>query len=154
MRHLTVCLGLYQDRDVLILRLAVKTLKLLGALQKNKSQQSGTILKHLEFYMISASNSYVGDREFPSGDLQQIWKAVVSRLGSVSKALFHAHGTLCFLNDRGALVSIKTEPLLKLALGKRLELETAFRKVCGRPIPVNLTIAPSSPMQLVKLLSI
>lgn len=99
--------------------------------------------------MIATSNSYVGDRAFPSGDLQQIWKAVVSRLGSVSKALFHAHGTLCFLNDRGALVSIKTEPLLKLALGKLLELETAFREVCGRPIPVNLTIAPSSPMPLV-----
>lgn len=98
---------------------------------------------------MTTSNSYVSDRDFPPGDLQQIWKAVVNRLSSISKALFNAHGTLYLLNDSGALVSIKTEPLLKLALGKLLELEAAFREVCGRPIPVNLTVAPSSSTELV-----
>ncbi|AIE74971.1 MULTISPECIES: DNA polymerase III subunit gamma/tau [unclassified Synechocystis] len=78
-------------------------------------------------------------------DLNQVWAETLNNLGSLSQSLFNAYGSLLDLVGINATVSVTTQQLLKIAAGKKDELERAMGQACGQAIKVNLVVGNQSP---------
>ncbi|QUS61656.1 DNA polymerase III subunit gamma/tau [Synechocystis sp. PCC 7338] len=81
-------------------------------------------------------------------DLSQVWEETLNNLGALSQSLFKSFGALVGLVGNNATVSVTTQQLLKIAAGKKDELEAALGQACGQSMKVNLVVGkPSAPAQ-------
>ncbi|WLT36824.1 DNA polymerase III subunit gamma/tau [Synechocystis sp. B12] len=79
-------------------------------------------------------------------DLTQLWSETLNNLGALSQSLFKSFGSLINLVGNNATVSVTTQQLLKIAAGKKDELEAALGQACGQSVKVNLVVGkPSTP---------
>ncbi|MBE9194540.1 DNA polymerase III subunit gamma/tau [Synechocystis sp. LEGE 06083] len=78
------------------------------------------------------------------GDLAQLWAETLNNLGALSQSLFKSFGALVGLVGNNATVSVTTQQLLKIAAGKKDELEAALGQACGQSVKVNLVVGKSS----------
>ncbi|MDJ0842806.1 DNA polymerase III subunit gamma/tau [Crocosphaera sp.] len=77
-------------------------------------------------------------------DLEKIWQLVLDKLPVLSAALIKQHGYLINYKGTVATVGIKAQRLLKAAQDKLPQIESAFEKVVGHKVKVNLQISPTS----------
>ncbi len=74
-------------------------------------------------------------------DLEQIWNQVLPQVKPFgTQVLFRQHGQLLAFESHLACVSIRSQPLLKMAQDKTSNLEAAFEQVYARAIKVQLTV--------------
>jgi DNA polymerase-3 subunit gamma/tau len=78
------------------------------------------------------------------GDLTQLWSETLNNLGALSQSLFKSFGSLINLVGNNATVSVTTQQLLKIAAGKKDELEAALGQACGQSVKVNLVVGKPS----------
>lgn len=77
-------------------------------------------------------------------DLTQLWSETLNNLGALSQSLFKSFGSLIGLVGNNATVSVTTQQLLKIAAGKKDELEAALGQACGQSVKVNLVVGKPS----------
>lgn len=95
-------------------------------------------LEKQDYSSVEMSNSH--------WDLSQVWGETLNNLGALSQSLFKSFGSLINLAGNNATISVTTQQLLKIAAGKKDELEAALGQACGQSMKVNLVVGkPSAP---------
>ncbi|MDJ0731336.1 MAG: DNA polymerase III subunit gamma/tau [Crocosphaera sp.] len=77
-------------------------------------------------------------------DLEKTWQLVLDKLPLLSSALIKQHGYLISYQGTVATVGIKVQKLLKAAQDKLPQIESAFQKVVGHKVKVNLQVRTAS----------
>ncbi|MDJ0510987.1 MAG: DNA polymerase III subunit gamma/tau [Crocosphaera sp.] len=73
-------------------------------------------------------------------DDEKLWQLVLTNLPPFLSGLIKEHGFLIDYTKNVAKVSLKTGPLLNLAKGKMVEIESAFEKSLGHKVKVHLQV--------------
>jgi DNA polymerase-3 subunit gamma/tau len=63
----------------------------------------------------------------------------------MTTTLMQQQAQLVSLQENAAYISLKSEPLMRIAKGKQTELESALQQVCQRQIRVHLQVGNSQP---------
>jgi len=73
--------------------------------------------------------------------LGQTWKDVLPHISPRStKELMLQHGKLIALNDGEARIKVSSAPLLRMAIAKLPEIESAFRKAFGTTVKIRMEV--------------
>lgn len=78
----------------------------------------------------------------PEDSPEQIWQRILGNIQMLAtQALLREHGKLIAYDSQLACISIKTEPLLKIAEDKLPEIEATFEKTLNKKVTVKLEVA-------------
>jgi DNA polymerase III subunit gamma/tau len=73
---------------------------------------------------------------------EQFWQKVLNSVHPpTTQSLLKQQCTLINFQDNVAIIGVKSEPLLKMAQGKKANIEAAFETVCQQKITVHLKVA-------------